>query len=358
MTADVFGERVLSYKEPMWHSLGLVPQEPMTAVEAFTAVGPYQVTLEPLRIDRGPFTLTKPENWNDSEEEWEDEVINVPMIEDRAIVRHPTVDDPDPRVFGIVGSDYTLIDPMDFCKTWDTRVQKHVETFGVLGEGNVLFITTKLPTIDIKGDEVEMYLAGINPMTGSDAAEARVTPVRIVCRNTLRLSASIASERYRIIHDEQALDRIGRWLGDLYVKAETKAAAIKEAFEILAGARVQSASDLEQVLEEAYPIREMPIHNAPPAVMEKRVHKAELRNAQIIARRVAATGLFEGSGLGMDHPAAKGTYWGLYNAVAETENYRRSRSLETASEEVLFGRRGAVMERAFEASLRIASAAS
>lgn len=351
MPADIFGERVVSYKEPMWHSLGLVPQEPMTAVEAFTAVGPYQVTLEPLRIDRGPFIITRPADFEG--DDWEDETVEVPKLEDRVIVRHPTYDDPEPRVFGVVGADYTLIDPMDFCRTWDARVRKHIETFGVLGNGNTLFISTKLPTIDIKGDEVEMYLAGVNPMTGSDAAEARVTPVRIVCRNTLMLSAQMAAERYRIVHDEKAMERVGLWLGDLYAKAEQRAAAIKEAFEILAGHKTDPMG-VVKVMEAAYPLRDLPVHNAPPAVMEKRVHKAELRNLQILARRDGAMTLYEGSGLGMDHPAAKGTYWGLYNAIAETENYRRSRSLETASEEVLFGRRGAVMERAFDAALELA----
>jgi len=73
-------------------------------------------------------------------------------------LRNPTTDDPETRVFGIVGADYHLVTPDDFVSIWDERVGRPIETIGALGFGETFFISTTLPKMDVRGDEVEFYL--------------------------------------------------------------------------------------------------------------------------------------------------------------------------------------------------------
>ncbi|KKL93629.1 hypothetical protein LCGC14_1872830, partial [marine sediment metagenome] len=129
MPASLFGERFLSYREPAWHRLGLVLDEPITALKAFRKMGPYEVKLIPLSA----VGMTDVE------------------IPHRAIVRTGTNDDPNNRVFGIVSEDYVLIQPKEFCEIWDEHVAEPIETIGALQQGETLFISTKLPSFDVNG---------------------------------------------------------------------------------------------------------------------------------------------------------------------------------------------------------------
>jgi len=73
-------------------------------------------------------------------------------------------------------------------------------------------------------------------------------------------------------------------------------------------------------------------------------------------RRDGAHELFEGRGTGMDHKAAKGTFWGAYNAVVETEDYRQGRDAVQSSQSAMFGDRMKHKRRAFNASMEACKA--
>jgi hypothetical protein len=57
----------------------------------------------------------------------------------------------------------------------------------------------------------------------------------------------------------------------------------------------------------------------------------------------------------MDDVATRGTLWGLYNAVAELENFREGDTLQQAAASVMFGRRGSAIQRAFTAAVPCAA---
>lgn len=327
MPHDLFGERFVSHREPAWHSLGLVVEEPVSAAAAFQQMGPYDVFLADLKV----------------------EGVTV-EIGQRAIVRSPVPDDPEHRVFGMVGPDYGLISPEQFCSIWDEHVGQPVETIGVLGKGETMFISTKMPAFGVRGDEVDNYLLGVSPMTGASAAEARVTPVRVVCRNTLVLSEIMASEVYRIVHDATARERMATWLSDLYNRALERTEALREAFNVLAGHHM-TRYGVDKVLALAYPMPKAIREDAPETVLARR---AEFNNYLVdshTAQRKAVRELFAGAGTGMDHTACAGTAWGLYNAVVEYEDYRRGRGVVSVAREALFGYRAKIKARVFDACL-------
>ena len=137
-------------------------------------------------------------------------------------------------------------------------------------------------------------------------------------------------------------------------RAHARAEVLQEAFNILAGHRIVW-DDSKAILEMAYPLPKPPRDDAPPDVMKERLAGMESSREGVEQRRAAALELFDGRGTGMDLPATQGTAWGLYNSVAELEDYRRGRGDASIARDALFGGRAATKARAFEACLAVAS---
>ena len=325
MAHNLFGDRFGDARKPAWHDLGQVFGEKISAMKAYKKLGTYEVRLAPVFADGIPLNRN-------------------------AILRNPTTDDPETRVFGVVGTDYTLLTPEDVCTIFDERVGQPIETIGALGYGETFFLSTQLPTLDVKGDEVENYLLVSNPMTGLQSAEIRVTPVRVVCQNTLIASDRMATQKLKIVHDNTAKERMGDWLQEVYEEAETTAKVLRDLFQVMASTRVKDA-EARKLFEYAYPVPNKPNMNAPHSVREQRLKWWD-ENVQLMERRrEGAKELFQGLGTGMDTPAAKGTLWGAYNAVVECEDYRRGRNEDQVSASALFGERAASKKKAFEYSV-------
>src|SRR5690606_19715075 len=87
----------------------------------------------------------------------------------------------------------------------------HFETAGALQGGKRVFITMKLPGhMSIGGvDRVDQYLAAMNSHDGSSAFTFMISPVRIVCQNTLNFALGKASN---------VLDRKSTRLNSSHVK--------------------------------------------------------------------------------------------------------------------------------------------
>lgn len=321
MGHNLFNERFGDARKPAWHHLGQVFQKAISAKEALKKIGSYTVRLE--AATAGGIDLKR-----------------------QAILRDPTPDDPEVRVFGVVSDGYHLITPQDVCDIYDEHIAKPVETIGALGHGETFFLSTYLPTLDVKGDEVENYLLISNPMTGLASAEIRVTPVRVVCQNTLIASESMASQQLRIAHDEYVKQRMADWLSETYDFAETTARVLRDLFEEMTKVRVRDA-EVRKLFDASYPTPAKPKHTAVQSVMEQRVTWWEENVSLMQRRRNGAKALFEGMGTGMDTKAAKGTLWGAYNAVVECEDYRKTTRGDSVAQSVMFGERAAAKKRAF-----------
>lgn len=336
MSHNLFGERFGDQRTPAWHELGQVFGKPISATAAYKKLGPYEVRLEDLHA--GGITLKQ-----------------------RAILRNPTTDDPETRVFGIVGADYHLVTPDDFVSIWDERVGRPIETIGALGFGETFFISTTLPKMDVRGDEVEFYLLGKLTQTGLAANEIMTTGVRVVCQNTLNAAEASTTNRLKVVHDEYVKQRMGDWLQEIVDEAETTAQVLKQQFDLLAGKKIKSA-EAEILFDAAYPYPSAPKKNAPRAIVDQRIQWWNENVNLMDRRRDGARNLFEGMGTGMDVPAAKGTLWGAYNAVVECEDYRRGRNESTSegraaiAESIMFGERANAKRRAFKSALALATA--
>jgi phage/plasmid-like protein (TIGR03299 family) len=329
--------RFLDTRGPAWHRLGKVVTREMTAREGLAEINAPTIHV----VDAPP--------------------LFVPGIGDvdvatRYIVRE-ALDDLPAEVLGRVSPDYYLVTPDEFCTVLDGAVGKPIETIGLLKNGKILFVTFKLPAFDVAGDEHENYLAVYNGMSGSDALKALNTPVRVVCMNTYKMADKLASEQYVIPHTESAMRELGTWIVDLYARALARGAAVKEALELLATYR-PTEDEAKRVVAAAYPLPKKPSDFGPKLIVEQREKRFERRINFATGARESALELWNGAATGADTRAAAGTLFGLYNAVVEFEDYRQhgNADSEDIAEAIMVGRRGAIKERAFAASMSVAEA--
>lgn len=330
MAHEIFGERFFGkQRQPAWHGLGKVMDVPVTAIQAFEDMGAYNIHAEKLYRANG-----------------------LP-VQGQAIVREVTAKGEAEAVIGIVGPDFMPIGPRVTCEVYDKTVAKPVETIGCLRDGETIFVSTKLPSIDVKGDEVAMYLLLVNPMGGGASVQIRTTPQRVVCQNTLVVAQSMSTQCYKVRHDINALGNMAEWLTSVMTVAENQTAMIKEALEILADCQV-SQETAKAVILDAYPEPRTPRNTAPKEVMVKRLeHREYLAEHKAVARENVLA-LFNGLGTGMDRPEAKGTGYGLFNAVCEYEDCAWSKNPITALESSVFGARADVKVAAFDSLIAIA----
>jgi len=113
---------------------------------------------------------------------------------------------------GLVSKRYEIVQNKDAFLFFDPIIDRGeaiYETAGVLGKGERVFITAKLPEdILVAGEKVEQYLLITNGHDGKNAVRVGFTPIRVVCNNTLTAALSNLNNSYTICHFNNPLERI------------------------------------------------------------------------------------------------------------------------------------------------------
>ena len=97
----------------------------------------------------------------------------------------------DQNVLGIVTDRYKVVQNDEAFKFTDDLLGAGVryETAGSLQDGKRIWLLAKLPQeYIIGGEQISPYLVFTNTHDGSGAIKVAVTPVRVVCSNTLNLA--------------------------------------------------------------------------------------------------------------------------------------------------------------------------
>lgn len=179
---------MFSVKEKPWHGLGQIVDNALTSDEAIKAAN----------LD---FKVTKLANY-----------ARYDGVE-LATPSYSTIRTDKPLVLGSVGKDYTVVQNQDAFTFFDSIVGEGkaiFQTAGVLGNGEQIFITAKLPkTIVLNNvDEIEQYLVLSNSHDGSRSIEVLFTPIRVVCNNTLTAALRMANNRIKIRHTATVHDKL------------------------------------------------------------------------------------------------------------------------------------------------------
>jgi phage/plasmid-like protein (TIGR03299 family) len=174
MSANV--ETMFYTREKPWHGLGTMVAEAPTSATALTLAGlDWRVIQKDLLTEDG---------------------IEVPGF--KANLR-----DSDQQVLGIVTDRYTVVQNEEAFAFTDALLGEGVryETAGSLQNGRRTWILAKLPQrYIISGDEITPYLVFMNSHDGTGAIKAAMTPIRVVCQNTLNLALSTAKRSWSTNH--------------------------------------------------------------------------------------------------------------------------------------------------------------
>lgn len=140
------------------------------------------------------------------------------------------VRDKDGKGLGIVGSRYQIVQNEDAFKFTDALLGEGVkyETAGSLKDGKTIWLLAKLPNkYEILGDAVDPYIVFTNTHDGSGAVKVAMTPVRVVCNNTLNFALNTAKRTWSARHTGSIDNKLDEALetlkfADEYMKAQQK----------------------------------------------------------------------------------------------------------------------------------------
>lgn len=182
----------VAHGEKAWHGLGTYVNEAMTSEQV--------VELANLNYEVGKTPIYVKPTIADTET-----LVEIPDI--TATYR---MDNGTP--LGLVSKRYEIVQNKDAFVFFDPIIDRGeaiYETAGVLGKGERVFITAKLPEdIMVAGEKVEQYLLITNGHDGKNAVRVGFTPIRVVCNNTLTAALNGLKNSYTIFHFNNSLERI------------------------------------------------------------------------------------------------------------------------------------------------------
>ena len=285
-----------SFREPAWHGLGTVFTEEKTTSEMLVAanLNNWNVRLEDMPI---PSHLS-----SDKEYQY--------------VVRTNPTDKTQTDILGVVGERYHVLQNEDLFSFGDNILDGggRWETAGSLKGGRQVFGSLALERetiLDPNGvaDKVKTYLLINTSHDGSIAIQASITPVRVVCANTLNVALNRTKKKdgvkqsFKIRHTQTAN-------GKVQIARQTLglANAYMDEFDKMAHAMIAkeiSAKDFNDIILAAYPKPDKDTKGA----VKKWENKVDTIND-----------IYTGEYNGM----ISGNAWGAFNALTERLDWYRS----------------------------------
>lgn len=174
MAANV--ETMFSVRVTPWHGLGEIIQEAPTSDDAIRIAG---LDWKVIQSD-----LICKENG---------QIVNGFKVNIR---------DTDKKTLGIVTDRYKIVQNSEAFAFTDALLGEGVryETAGSLASGRRVWMLAKLEDRIITDELIEPYLVFTNSHDGTGAVRVAITPVRVVCQNTLNLALQTAERQWSCAH--------------------------------------------------------------------------------------------------------------------------------------------------------------
>lgn len=167
------------------------------------------------------------------------------------------VRDSDRKILGVVTDRYKVIQNEEAFAFTDALLGEGVryETAGSLQEGRRVWLLARLPReYIIAGERISPYMVFSNTHDGSGAVKTALTPIRVVCNNTLNLALRTAKRSWSMIHTGDISGKIEEAKNTLFLADEYMSALGKE-FENLRGIRL-SEKQVMDYIEILLPVEE------------------------------------------------------------------------------------------------------
>lgn len=117
----------------------------------------------------------------------------------------------DDMPLGIVSDRYKVVQNEDAFRFTDDLLGEGVtyETAGALQGGRKVWMLARMPErYIIAGDEIAPYMIVMNSHDGSSGIKVAMTPIRVVCQNTLNLALNSAKRIWATKHTENVMSRV------------------------------------------------------------------------------------------------------------------------------------------------------
>jgi len=191
-TGTIDGQNVatfVSFREPAWHGLGTVLEEEVDTQGMLSAahLDNWNVRVEPVEVPEGYYAFK----------------------DQFRTVRTSPFGGSD--ILGYVGERYKPFQNEELFAFGDALLDGgRWETGGSIKNGTKVFGSLALDRTSVVGDDdvIENYLLVSTSHDGSAAIQASVTPVRVVCANTLNIALAGAKQTFKVRHTQSMQGRV------------------------------------------------------------------------------------------------------------------------------------------------------
>ncbi|MDD5650418.1 MAG: DUF932 domain-containing protein [Candidatus Nanoarchaeia archaeon] len=291
MSANV--ETAFYFKEPAWHGLGTILDNPPTSWDALVQSGlNWEVFPEKVYLENG---------------------TEIPNI--IANVRQS-----DHSILGTVTEKYKIVQNREAFAFLDELLKNDspvtFESAGSLDHGKKIWILAHLPPKKILDDEIVPYLVFANSFDGKQALTVAMTPTRVVCQNTLNIALKNAKRSWSIRH-----------MGNVEYKQQNAQETLKLSYEYMDNLEVYSENlqqkkitknKLDDIMTIVFPIDK---------------NNSTRMNTNILDTRKEIENIYKNID---DIKKFNGSAWGVYNAFADYVSHARPKRLSGTYREKLF----------------------
>jgi len=303
-----------------WHGLGVELDHAATAAEAIAAAKlNWTVSKRPLYFEDRNMIETVPNR--------------VIMVRDD--IGYP---------LGVVSNRYSIIQNVEAFALCDSIVGEKLaayHTAGSLFNGCKIWMLLKLPDhIRVNGgdDLVEKFLLLSNSHDGSLSLRVSITPIRVVCNNTLNAAIDNVNNQWSITHKGNLEIKVSEIRDVIGLVNEFYAE-----FEALCNHMVSKKLSTDNIAE--YFNRVFPMPVIEDGDSDARIEKVEQMRENVLDLT------FAGVGSNMNH----GTMWSLYNGTTEyIDHVSKYRRPDTKLDNIWFGQGATLKTEAFRAASELA----
>lgn len=288
-----------SFREPAWHNLGTVTNDELSPHD-FLAVAKLN-GWDVRAIDVAP--LMPPS-------------VDGSGLTERVIIRNnpffnPDLDEGDnnPRVnaLGIVGDRYHIAQNEELAD-FGALIDARPETAGSLFGGKQVFMSFALKkrvVIDPEGvaDVVDLYLLTYTSHNGSSNFVVAMTPVRVVCANTLRIAQDSMDPVLKVRHSKSMADRLKAAKDALELQVQYTEEFARRAADLHEAAVTDQ--EFYDIVDLLYPLDD----NASKAAVTRHANKMD-----------SIMGYWGGA----TQEGIKNTGWGVLNTLTEHQQWGRA----------------------------------
>jgi len=256
-----------------------------------------------------------------------------------AIVSKPTKRDNDYRIISDqVGKDYRILQPSVLAEILEPISKKYpVETIGNVSSGKKLYMTLNLGNSKIANEDHELYWLIVDSRDGQGKFQMAFTPIRVVCQNAL-VSATQSSSISLALNHRSGITSEVRDYSRMFDQLLTKQEETIEAMNSMATNKLKK-KDVTEILEYAYqePKVSQRINNRKNLELSKEMTAKQLEDFNAHEKKKNRTQIIRDNAMDRynvfneEHPKLARTSWAIYNAIVETEDYRRTRGVSATS---------------------------